>query len=241
MPDIEFFGGLLEITGVNIVLSGDNALVIALASRSLPPHQQRTAIVLGSAGAILLRIALTVLAVELLQLPWLRLAGGALLLWVGIRMLLDDPDPDASVTGSTSGLWIAIRTILIADLVMSLDNVLGVAAAAHGNITLLILGLAISIPLIVFGSALLLKIMVRFPIVITLGAGLIGYVAGEMLVDEPVIESVLPVRDALVHYGLPVLGALIVVLVGHAIAAYSRSRDQEVTDIEPTEQTREQR
>jgi YjbE family integral membrane protein len=236
MPSIELFGGLLEIIGVNLVLSGDNAVVIALASRSLPQREQRLAVVLGSAGAIALRIAFTILAAELLQLAWLRLAGSVLLLWVGIRMLLQDTDGEAASGAAKSGLWAAVRTILVADVVMSLDNVVGVAAAAHGNITLLIFGLLISIPLIVFGSRALLKIMGRFPVVITLGAALIGFVAGEMLLDEPVLESVLPIGDAPLHYGLPIAGALFVVFAARVITAPARSR-QRANDI----QTRNQR
>jgi len=235
MPGIELFGGLLEIIGVNLVLSGDNAVVIALASRSLPQREQRLAVVLGSAGAITLRIVFTILAAELLQLPWLRLAGSVLLLWVGIRMLLQDTDAEAPSGAAKSGLWAAVRTILVADVVMSLDNVVGVAAAAHGDITLLIFGLLISIPLIVFGSRALLKIMGRFPVVITLGAALIGFVAGEMLLDEPVLESVLPIRDAPLHYGLPIAGALFVVFVARLITAPARSR-QRANDIEARNQ-----
>jgi YjbE family integral membrane protein len=222
MHGVELFSSLLEIIGVNIVLSGDNAVVIALASRTLPPEQRRTAVLLGSAGAILMRIALTVAASELLQLPWLKLAGALLLLWIGIRMLVDSgAGGDGLATAKASGPWGAIRTILVADLVMSLDNVLGVAAAAHGQLMLLIAGLVISIPLIVFGSVLILRIMNRFPVFVTMGAGLIGYVAGEMLVDEPVIAPWLPAGSALVAHGVPLVGALIVVLAGHIAAARS--------------------
>lgn len=221
MHGIELLSSLLEIIGVNIVLSGDNAVVIALASRALPLKQRRTAILLGSTGAILMRIALTVAASELLGLPWLKLGGALLLLWVGVGMLADSDGDDDLVTAKASGPWGAIRTILVADLVMSLDNVLGVAAAAHGQLMLLIVGLIISIPLIVFGSVLILRIMNRFPVLVTLGAGLIGYVAGEMLVDEPVLESWWPAKPALVSYGVPVLAALLVVLAGHIIAARS--------------------
>jgi YjbE family integral membrane protein len=197
---------------------------------------------LGSAGAILMRIALTVAAVELLRLPWLRLAGALLLLWIGVRMLLDSGADHDLVTAKASGPWAAIRTILVADFVMSLDNVLGVAAAARGQLMLLIVGLIISIPLIVFGSALILRIMDRFPVLVTLGAGLIGYVAGEMLVDEPVVESWLPASAALVRYGVPVAGAVVVILAGHLIAARgARSRGQQVIDLNGTDQTRPRR
>jgi YjbE family integral membrane protein len=239
MRGIELLSSLLEIIGVNIVLSGDNAVVIALASRTLPLDQRRIAIALGSAGAILMRIVLTVVAAELLQLPWLRLAGALLLVWIGVRMLLDGGESDDLVTGKPHGPWAAVRTILVADFVMSLDNVLGVAAAAHGQLTLLVVGLIISIPLIVFGSALILRIMDRFPVLVTLGAGLIGYVAGEMLVDEPIVEPWLATSAAPVRYGVPVVVAVLVILAGHVIAAGGRrSRRAQVMDLNESDQTR---
>jgi YjbE family integral membrane protein len=182
-----FWTALAKIIGVNIVLSGDNAVVIALAARSLPPKQQKQAIFWGAGAAIVLRIVLTIFAVELLKFEWLKLVGSALLLWIGVKLLVPE-DGDEEVTASDN-LLIAIRTILIADLVMSLDNVIAVAAAAGGSIVLLILGLAISIPLVIFGATLLLKLMERFPVIITIGAGLIGWVAGEMLVADSALEG----------------------------------------------------
>ena len=179
-----FWLGLAKIIGVNVVLSGDNAVVIALAARSLPPKQQKQAILWGAGAAVVLRIILTVFAVALLALPWLKIVGSLLLFWIGIKLLVPEED-DADVTASDN-LMVAIRTILIADLVMSLDNVIAVAAAAGGSLTLLILGLAISIPLVVFGATLLVTLMERYPVIITGGAALIGMVAGEMLVTDPV-------------------------------------------------------
>src|SRR5438270_9609137 len=178
----EFWLGLLKIIGVNIILSGDNAVVIALAARSLPHKQQKQAIFWGAGAAIVLRIMLTLFAVALLTLPWLKLVGSLLLFWIGVKLLIPE-DGDADIQASEH-LLTAIKTILIADLVMSLDNVIAVAAAAGGSYALLILGLAISIPLVVFGATLLIKLMERFPVIITLGAGLIGWVAGEMLVAD---------------------------------------------------------
>jgi len=180
-----FWVGLAKIIGVNIVLSGDNAVVIALAARSLPPRQQKLAIFWGAGAAVVLRIILTFFAVALLALPWLKIVGSLLLFWIGIKLLVPE-EPGEDVEASDS-LIAAIKTILIADLVMSLDNVIAVAAAAGGSVTLLVLGLAISIPLVVFGATLLVKLMERFPIIITLGAALIGLVAGEMLVTDPVL------------------------------------------------------
>ena len=179
-----FWIGLAKIIGVNIVLSGDNAVVIALAARSLPAKQQKLAILWGAGAAVILRIILTFFAVALLALPWLKIVGSLLLFWIGIKLLV--PEEPGDDVAASDNLIAAIKTILIADLVMSLDNVIAVAAAAGGSVTLLVLGLAISIPLVIFGATLLVKLMDRFPIIITLGAALIGLVAGEMIVTDPV-------------------------------------------------------
>jgi len=227
----ELLASLLEILGVNVILSGDNAVVIALAARSLPRQQQRMAIVLGSAAAILLRVVLTLVAVELLQLPWLRLVGAALLLWIGVSLLVggDEAGPG---TEPRMGLWGAVRTILVADFVMSLDNVLGVAAAAKGQFGLLIAGLILSIPLIMFGSGVILRIMDRYPIIITLGAALIGYVAGEMLIDEPVLAAWLH-GEVWIHYATAIGCALLVVAAGTALSARAaRLRGAQVIDVD---------
>jgi YjbE family integral membrane protein len=210
--DNQFWVGLLEIIGVNIVLSGDNAVVIALAARSLPQHQQRSAIILGSAAAIVLRIVLTTVAATVLALPYLKLAGSLLLLWIGVQLMMPGEEDDGSVQHAAAHLAAAVRTILVADLVMSLDNVIAVAAAAHGKLILLILGLAISIPLIVFGSTVLLKLMDRYPVVIKLGAGLLGYVAGEMLITEPVLEAY--EQGQIVQVAIPLVGAFVVLAIG---------------------------
>jgi YjbE family integral membrane protein len=181
-----FWAALGSIIWVNILLSGDNAVVIALAARSLPPHQQNKAIFWGSAAAILMRIGLTIIALEMLKWPYLKIVGGLLLLYIGVTLLLEDGDEgDQGKAGGGGSLWAAIRTILVADLVMSLDNVIAVAAAAKGDVPLLVIGLAISIPLIIFGSTLLLKVMERYPIIVTAGAALLGFLAGEMLLTDP--------------------------------------------------------
>lgn len=207
----EFWIALSQIVLINIVLSGDNAVVIALACRSLPPHQQKKAIVFGSVGAIVLRVVLTFFAVMLLDLPYLKLIGAAALLWIGVGLLKSD-DGDENLEGH-SNLAAAIKTIVVADLVMSLDNVIGVAAAAKGNVVLLVVGLVISIPLIIFGSAILLRIMGRFPVIITLGAGLLGWVAGEMAMSDPAI-SVWSAQQHTLHMLAPAAGALAVVALG---------------------------
>jgi YjbE family integral membrane protein len=207
-----FWIPLLQIIGVNIVLSGDNAVVIALAARSLPPLQQKKAIFWGSGAAIVMRILLTIFAVKLLTLPYLKLVGAALLIWIGIQLLL--PEDGEENISSSDHLMTAIKTILLADLVMSLDNVLGVAAAAKGSMPLLIIGLAISIPLVIFGAQMLLKIMERFPIIITIGGGLLGWVAGEMAVGDPAIKEWVNANLPILHTIGPVVGVAIVLLVG---------------------------
>jgi YjbE family integral membrane protein len=182
-----FWIGLLKIIGVNLILSGDNAVVIALAARSLPAKQQKAAVLWGSGAAVVMRIILTIFAVALLTLPWLKLVGSLLLFWIGIKLLI--PEEANEDINASDNLIAAIKTILIADLVMSIDNVIAVAAAAQGSLTLLILGLAISIPLVIFGSTLLLHLMERWPVIITVGGGLLGFVAGEMLVTDPALTG----------------------------------------------------
>ncbi len=240
----QFWTGLLAIIWVNIILSGDNAVVIALAARSLPPRQQTQAVIWGAGAAVVLRIILTIVAVELLKLPWLKLIGGALLLWIAVRLLVPEDGGEGDVE-STDNLWAAIKTILIADLVMSLDNVIAVAAVAKGSLVLLILGLAISIPLVIFGATLLMKLMGRYPVIITIGAALIGYVAGEMLVTDPVVVewftanahwmidfevfSILGAKLELSGAGL--IGAAIIVAVGKWLAARAAREQKAVVDL----------
>lgn len=207
----EFWLALSQIILINIVLSGDNAVVIALASRSLPPAQQKMAILCGSVGAIVLRIVLTFFAVYLLSLPYLKLAGAALLLWIGVNLLKGE-DEEEELEGH-SNLTAAIKTIIVADLVMSLDNVIGVAAAAKGNVVLLVVGLGVSIPLIIYGSTLILKLMNRFPIIITIGAALLGWVAGEMAYSDPAVSEWATAHHSL-HLLPPIVCALVVIAIG---------------------------
>lgn len=221
----QFWGGLMAIIGVNIVLSGDNAVVIALAARSLPPKQQKAAIFWGSGAAIVMRIVLTIVAVELLRLPYLKLVGAALLLWIAVQLLMPE-EGDGDGGPETGGLMAAIRTILIADLVMSLDNVIAVAAAAKGSLTLLVLGLAISIPIVIFGSTMLLKLMDRFPIIITLGAALLGWVAGDMAMTDPAIRGWVDAGAAWMHTVAPAAGAISVVAVGKWLAGRATARHE---------------
>lgn len=220
LSSMNFWLALLEIIWVNILLSGDNAVVIALAARSLPHNQQRTAIAAGSAGAIVLRIILTLVAAELLLMPWLKTVGALLLVYIGVSLLKPEGEEEGEAKQYNS-LWAAIRTILVADLVMSLDNVVAVAAAAHGNVPLLIIGLAISIPLVIFGSTLLLKVIERLPVIVWLGAALLGFIAGEMLVSDPALTGTVGDFSSSMHTSAHSLamaagaaGALLVVALG---------------------------
>ena len=208
----EFWIGLLKIIWINIILSGDNAVVIALAARSLPPQQQKQAIIWGTAAAVVLRVGLTVVAAKLLELPYLQIVGGLLLVWIGVQLLADgdDGEGEEKVHGS---MMASIRTILIADLIMSLDNVIGVAAAAAGNITLLVIGLAIAIPIVIFGSTLMIKLMDRFPVIVTIGAGLIGWVAGEAIASDKILRPWFP-DHSVSFYLAAAAGAAVVIGLG---------------------------
>ena len=235
----QFWLGLGAIIWVNIILSGDNAVVIALAARSLPEKQQKQAVFWGAAAAVLLRIVLTLVAVELLRLPYLKLVGGALLFWIALKLLIPEDDGGDDVT-SSSHLMGAIKTILIADLVMSLDNVIAVAAVAKGSFMLLVLGLLISIPLVVYGATMLMRLMDRYPAIITVGAALIGFVAGEMAVTDPVVigwfeRSAHWMIDlevlSLSGYKLEVsvaglIGAVLVVVVGKWLAQRKQTKSE---------------
>jgi len=222
LQNSDFWIGLIKIIWINIILSGDNAVVIALAARSLPAEQQKKAILFGSGAAVALRIVLTVVAAKLLALSYLQIIGGILLLWVGTQ-LLGGEDEEEDGGEQKSGLWVAVRTILIADLVMSLDNVIAVAAAAKGSMTLLVLGLAISIPLVIFGSKIMIKLMDRFPVIVILGAALIGWVAGETIVSDIAMQPIVEANHWM-HTAFPVLGAAIVLGIGK-LASIKKSQN----------------
>jgi YjbE family integral membrane protein len=221
------WGALFAIVVANILLSGDNAVVIAMAARQLPADQQKKAIFWGSAAAIVMRVILTVVAVQLLTIPYLKIIGGLLLFWIGVQLMLsDDGDSDVKSHGT---MLAAVRTILIADLVMSVDNVIAVAAAAdkapeNMRVILLIVGLGLSIPLIIVGSTLLMKVMERYPIIIILGAALLGFLAGSMIATDPAdkvwfAENV-PNAEILVG----VTGAVLVVVVAKWLELRSQGK-----------------
>jgi YjbE family integral membrane protein len=219
-----FWVELGAIIWINLLVSGDNAVMIALAARSLPAGQQKLAVFWGSTAAVTLRVILTLFAAALLAIPWLKLAGGALLLWIGVRLLVQKKD-DIDVSASDK-LWIAVRTILVADLIMSLDNVIAVAAAANSvgsapefatmKYVLLVLGLAISVPIVIFGSVMMLKVMERFPVIIALGAALLGWIAGEIMVTDPAIAGWVQLKAAWLHEWrvAPITGAFFVTAFG---------------------------
>jgi YjbE family integral membrane protein len=205
---------LAQIMLINVVLSGDNAVVIALACRRLSPAHQKQAFLWGSAGVVVLMVGLTACVVFLLSLPYLEIAGSLLLLWIGIKLLVAEEAAEEGKVAQKSTLAAAIRTIIIADIIMSLDNVLAMAAAAKGHMWMLTVGLIITVPVILFGSALLIKLMDRFPILVMIGAALIGWVAGEMIISDPAIKDWVDVNAHALHTIAPIFCAVLVIAVG---------------------------
>ena len=202
-----------QIILIDIVLSGDNAVVIALACRNLSPELRKTGIFWGVAGAISLRVVLTVFAALVMNLPWLKLVGGLLLVWIAVKLMLPE-EADGHDIKASGNLWGAVKTIIVADFVMSLDNVIAVAGAAHGSLPLLLFGLAVSIPLIVWSSQLILHWMERWPSIVLFGAALLGYVAGQMIFSDPGVIGLLPPLPAWSAKVAGVIGAVLVVGVG---------------------------
>lgn len=213
---MDYLFSLASIILINILLSGDNALVIALASRRLPPEQQKKAMFWGSGGAILLRILLTFIAVLILQTPYVQLLGGLLLLWIACKLVADDKEHHENIEAQNN-LWDAVKTIIAADFVMSLDNVIAIAGTAKGNIPLLIIGLAISIPIIVWGSKLIGHMMQKWPIIISIGAAFLGWTAGEMITSD---QKLMPVvsQYAWMHWGIPAICAISIIIVGKILS-----------------------
>ena len=211
----QFWVAALEIVIINILLSGDNAVVIALACRNLPPKQKWWGIFWGVVGAVVLRIILTFFAVQLLALPYLQLIGAALLLWIGIKLIAEDEGGEGEhEIAASDKLFAAVKTVIIADLVMSIDNVIGVAGAAKGSLILLIFGLVVSIPLVVIGSQLIMKLVERMPWLVVAGGGLLGFIAGEIAIEDVTVKPWVPANAAWLHYGAPIAGIVIVVAVG---------------------------
>ncbi len=210
-----------QIILIDILLGRDNAVVIALACRGLPPQQRRMGIIYGTAGAIILRVVLIAFALALLSVPFLKLVGAVLLVWIGVKLLLPQEEEEHGNIQSSDKLWGAIKTVIVADLVMSIDNVLAIAGAAASagqhQLGLVIFGLLVSIPIIVAGSQIVLKLMDRFPIIITLGGMLLGWIAGQMAFTDPALKPYIP-ADKAWEYGAAVAGALMVLLIGKFMA-----------------------
>jgi YjbE family integral membrane protein len=215
---------LLQIMLINVVLSGDNAVVIALACRRLTPRHQKIAFIWGSVGVVVLMVGLTGIVSYLLSLPYLEMVGSGMLLWIGVKLLLGDGEGEEGGVEQKSTLGAAIRTIIIADMIMSLDNVLAMAAAAHGHIWMLIVGLFITVPVILFGSALLMKLMERFPVLVMVGAALIGWVAGEMVISDPAIKPWVDVNAAILHSVSPIFCAAFVIATGKILERMNSRR-----------------
>ena len=213
----EFWLAVGQIILIDILLGGDNAVVIALACRSLPPAQRRKGILWGTAGAIVLRVVLIFFALTLLKIPFIKLVGAVLLVWIGIKLLQPEEEVHDSIEGSTHLLG-AIRTIIIADAVMSLDNVIAVAAAAKGDLGLVVFGILVSIPIVVWGSKFVLKLMDRLPVVITFGGALLGWIAGDMLLGDAVVKPYLEGQPGWLKYAASTAGALLVMAIGTWLA-----------------------
>ena len=228
--DSVFWTALGQIIGVNIILAGDNAVVIALACRNLPDKYRNKAILAGSAGAIILRVVFSIFVVELMSFPFLKLIGGVLLLWIGVKLIVPEAEHGDGVEGA-SNLWGAIRTVVIADAVMSLDNVIAIAAAARGDFSLLVIGLAISIPLIIVGSQLILKILVRYPILVVAGGGLLGWIAGEVMATDPAVLPWVDANAAWLHFWAKPIGAIAVIVIGKLLARRQAAEAPEVEDL----------
>ncbi|MGE5522923.1 MAG: TerC family protein [Rhodospirillaceae bacterium] len=229
----EFWLAVAQIILIDILLGGDNAVVIALACRNLPERQRRRGIFWGVFGAVGLRTVLTLFAVALLAVPYLKMVGGILLFWIGIKLILPENDDGGHEIAGSMSLWGAVKTIIVADFVMSLDNVIAVAAAAKDQMMLIVFGLLISIPIIVWCSQLVLKLMERFPIVIVLGGALLGYIAGDMITRDPALVDWLSAHAAWVdeYHIAGILGALMVVGVATAIAGMANAKAQRRVEV----------
>ncbi|MDO4232351.1 MAG: TerC family protein [Lautropia sp.] len=224
-----FWVAVGQIVLIDILLGGDNAVVIALAVRKLDPAKRRLGIIWGTAGAIGLRVILIVFALTLLSVPFLKLVGGVLLLWIGIKLLAPEHEDGHGNIEGADKLWAAIRTIIVADLVMSIDNVIAIAGAAQGaggdhEIPLVIFGLVVSVPIIVWGSQLVIKLMDRFPMVITIGGMLLGYIAGGMMVTDPFVVEYTTPHMPHIKWIAEAIGALLVLAIGMFLARRQKAK-----------------
>ena len=228
--DPQFWLAVVQIILIDIVLGGDNAVVIALACRRLPEHQRKLGIFWGVFGAIALRIVLIFFALSLLAIPYLKIGGAILLIWIGIKLLQPESEGEHEIDASTTLLG-AIKTIIVADAVMSLDNVIAIAGAAKDDLSLVIFGLVISVPIIVWGSQLVMKIMDRYPITIAIGAGLLGWIAGDMVVTDIVTKEWVNMQAQYLHWVAPATAAVLVILVGKVMAARQQAKVKPIIDL----------
>jgi len=227
----EFWVAVLQIIAIDIVLGGDNAIVIALACRRLPKEQRNRGIFWGVFGAIALRVVLISFALTLLAIPFLKIIGALLLVWIGIKLLQPEPENSKHEIDASTTLLGAIKTIIIADVVMSLDNVIAIAGAAKDSVGLVIFGLIVSVPIIVWGSKLIMKLMDRFPIIIIIGAGLLGWIAGDMAITDVAINEWVSTNAIFLHWFSPVCGALIIVITGKLLATRSLKNKTPIVDL----------
>jgi YjbE family integral membrane protein len=231
MPDFAspvFWVAVLQIIAIDILLGGDNAVVIALACRRLPEAQRNKGIFWGVFGAIGLRVVMIFFALQLLAVPYLKIVGGLLLFWIGVKLLQPEHEGHGSDVAASTTLAGAVKTIIVADAVMSLDNVIAVAGAAHGSMVLVVFGIVVSIPIVVWGSKLVLTLMDRFPVVITLGAALLGWIGGGMLLSDPAVPAGWRTAVPYAQYVLSAAGALLVVAIGKWLASRKQRRALEL-------------
>ena len=227
----EFWVAVLQIIAIDIVLGGDNAIVIALACRRLPKEQRNQGIFWGVFGAIALRVILISFALTLLAIPFLKIIGALLLIWIGVKLLQPEPENGTHEINASTTLLGAIKTIIIADAVMSVDNVIAIAGAAKDSIGLVIFGLLISVPIIVWSSKLIMNLMDRFPIVIIIGAGLLGWIAGDMAISDAIINEWVNINAIFLHWLSPVCGVLVTVITGKWLAAKSLKKKTPMVDL----------
>lgn len=223
LSDPEFWARWLSIVIIDLTLAGDNALVIALAVRTLPRKQQFWGRIWGSLGAVGLRLIFITIITYLLKIPFLQVVGGVLLIWIALKLVRQESGAEEHVKQGTS-LWEAIWVIIVADVVMSLDNVLAVAAAAHGDLTLVVFGIALSLPLVVWGSGILARLMNRFPWIIWIGGGILGYVAGEMILKDRLVHEWLGPKADMLHVPVALALAVIITALGWWYAQRGRRR-----------------
>lgn len=222
--DLNFISGIFSIIIIDLVLAGDNAVVIAMAVRSLPHEQRKKGIIFGSGAAVLLRVVLTFFVSQLLQINYIKLVGGILITWIALKLFMEGM-PEESSGKEANTMWQAMKTIIIADITMATDNMLAVAGASHGNLFLLLFGLGLSIPFIVFTSNLLSMLMDKYPIIIYIGAAILGKVGGEMIITDPVVMNMLN-PGKVVQYSVEIAFAIGVIAVGKLWMKWKISREE---------------